>query len=410
VSTAATSVLPPRFDRLDPAVLEDPYPRYAELRAHGPLARGGPGTWLLARYREVAPLLSDPRVGNELPGVYHQVSLGTGPASEFFRRIIFYRDPPVHTRLRRLMAAGFTPRLVNSFAPRIGALVDELLAPGLEERRLDAITELAHPLALRVICLLIGIPPADHASVLPRAADLARGFTLAADEQQRHATDAAVTWLQGYLEELLADRARQPGDDLLSRMLAARHGDGGLSHEEIVDNCVFLFWAGFETVMSVIGTGCAALLRFPDQFERLRAQPELVAGAVEEFLRYDAPIQGTSRIVREELEIGRHRLRPGRILVLLIGSANHDETVFDRPERVDIGRRPNPHVSFGGGHHRCLGNVLARAEAGIVFERLARRVAHLEPAGPVVRRSDTTAMRFHASIPLALTAAPGGCR
>jgi cytochrome P450 len=405
----ATATLPPRFDRLDPAVLDDPYPRYAELRKAGPLARGGPGTWLVPRYAEVAALLSDPRLGNELPDVYHRISLGDGAAAAFFQRILFYRDPPAHTRLRRLMAASFTPRLVGAFRPRIEAIVDELLAPARATGGFDAVTDLAHPLALRVICLLLGIPAADHHEVLPRAGDLARGFTIAGDEEQRRATDHAVEWLQDYLEQLLRESARAPADDVLSRMLAAGRGEQALTHDEIVDNCVFLFWAGFETVVSVIGTGCVGLLEFPGQFARLREQPELIPSAVEEFLRFDAPIQGTSRIVRETVEIGRHRLRPGRILVLLVGSANRDERVFDAPATLDVARSPNPHLSFGGGPHRCLGNVLARAEAAVVFERLAATFAGLAPAGPVVRRTETTAMRFHASIPISSTI-DGGSR
>ena len=408
---SVTSSLPPLFDRLDETVLGDPYPRYAELRAAGPLARGGPGTWLVTRYAEVAALLADDRLGNELPALYHEISLGPGAASRFFGRIIFYRDAPVHTRLRQLMAVGFTPRLVQASRPRIEALVDELLDPALERGRLEVVGDLAQPLALRVICHLIGIPPGAQDEVLPRATLVARGFAIADDDEQRRAIDAAVEWLQGSIEELLAQRARRPGDDLLSRMLAARDEGGGLGHRDIVDNCVFLFWAGFETVMSVIGTGVAALIQFPDQFARLRATPELAGSAVEEFVRYDAPIQGTARIVRRELTIGRQHLRAGRILVLLIGSANRDESVFAHPDRVDVGRSPNPHLGFGGGAHHCLGNVLARAEAAVVFERLARRVERLEPAGPVERRALPGAtMRLHASIPVAVAPAAGGAR
>jgi cytochrome P450 len=399
--TAAT--LAPRFDALDPQIREDPYPRYAELRAHGPLARGGPGTWLVTRHAEVSALLGDRRLGNELPARYHELSLGDGPAAEFFGRILFHRDPPDHTRLRRLMAAQFTPRLVGSYHDEIAGIVDEVLEPAIATGRLDAITGLAHPLSLRAICLLLAIPPADQAAVLPRAADLARGFAFGCTDEERRATDAATVWLRRYLDDLLHERARRPDDDLLSRMLAAATGPDALTRQEIVDNCVFLFWAGFETVMSVVGTAFAALARFGDQFAALRDRPALVPRAVEELLRFDAPIQGTSRIVREELVIGGQRLRPGRVLVLLIGSANHDERVFAEPARLDVARDPNPHVSFGGGWHRCLGNVLARAETATVLERLVRRVRTLEPAGEPTRRTGMAWMRFHATVPVALT-------
>jgi cytochrome P450 len=401
--TAPAAPLPPRFDARDPAVLDDPYPRYAELRAAGPLARGGPGTWLVTRHAEVAALLGDRRLGNALPPEYHDLSLGAGPASAFFQRIIFYRDAPEHTRLRRLMAAGFTPRLVGRLRQRIAELVDELLEPAVHTGRFDAIADLAYPLAFTVICLLVGIPPDERKAVQSRAVDLGRGFASGLTAQERAATDAATLWLQDYLERLLRERARTPGDDLLSRMLAAEDGPDRLGHEHIVDNCVFLFWAGFETVLSVIGTGVAALLRFPGEFARLRRDPSLVGSAVEEFLRYDAPIQGTSRIVREALRVDGRRLSRGRVVVLLLGAANHDERVFAAPGRLDIGRRPNPHLSFGGGPHRCLGNVLARAEGAVVFEHLAQRFSALEPAGPATRRTTMTWMRAHASIPVAST-------
>lgn len=397
----AAPVLPARFDASDPAIADDPYERYAELRRGGPLARGGPATWLVTRHADVAALLGDRRLGNELPPAYHEASLGRGPAGRFFQRIIFYRDPPVHTRLRRLMAAGFTPRLVGALREEIAELVDDLLRPALDTGGFDAISDLAEPLAFEVICRLVGIPAADRDEVRPRATDLARGFALAGSDAERRATDAAATWLERYLDDLLAERRTRPQDDLLSRMLGSEGGEDGLGHEEIVDNCVFLFWAGFETVLSVIGTGCAALSRFPDEFRRLRRDASLVPSAVEEFLRYDAPIQGTARLVREPLEIGGRRLRAGRVLVLLIGSANRDEAVFDHPDRLDVGRHPNPHLSFGGGPHRCLGNVLARAEAAVVFEQLVRRFDSLEPGGEAERRTTMSWMRFHTRVPLA---------
>jgi cytochrome P450 len=396
---AAGRSLPPRFDARDPSVTQDPYPTYAELRAFGPLARGGPGTWLVTRHAEVSALARDPRLGHELPSEYHRLTLGEGAAARFFQRILFYRDPPVHTRLRRLMAAAFTPRLVGRVREQIQELVDDLLDRLEADRRFDAITDLASPLALGTICRLLGIPTADQGEVMPRAAALAHGFSLGADPLRRAETDAAAVWLHEYLGALLRDRARAPArEDLLSRM--GRAAGERLSDDEVIDNCAFLFWAGFETVMSVIGTGVAALIRFPDQFARLRSTPRLVPTAIEEFLRYDAPIQGTSRIVREPVEVGPHRIREGRMLVLLLGSANHDERVFEHPARMDIGRTPNPHLSFGGGPHHCLGSVLAREEAAILFSTLARRYASLSADGPASRRTAVAWMRFHDSIPV----------
>lgn len=407
VVASAVPVLPLRFDALNPAVVEDPYPCYAELRRAGPLARGGPGTWLVTRYADVVALLGDRRLRNALPPAYYTASLGQGPASEFFQRVIFYRDPPLHGRLRRLMAASFTPRLVDRLRERIREQVDEILSMAVEVGHFDAIEDLAYPLAFNVICLLIGIPAGDRDEVRTQAAWLARGFSTGLSAEERRSIDAAVVWLQNYMEHLSRERRRPSDVDLMSRMCNAEQGEDGLAHEELVDNTVFLFWAGFETVLSVIGTGCVALARFPEQFERLRANPSLTATAIEEFLRFDAPIQGTSRLVGSEIDIDGRILRAGRVLVLVLGSANHDEQVFASPQRLDVTRRPNPHLSFGGGPHRCLGNVLARTEATVVFELLARNIARLELAGKVERHCGTTWMRLHDKVPLAVAPVAG---
>jgi cytochrome P450 len=395
--------LPPRFDALDPGIAENPYPRYAELRREGPLARGGPGTWLVTRHAEVSALLGDRRLRHELPGAYHQASLGDGPACGFFSRILFYRDPPEHTRLRRMLAAGFTPRLVGRVRERIGVRIDELLDLLADTGRLDAIADLADPLAFETICLLLGIPAADRDEVRPHAADLAQGFTYGRTAAERAATDRAVVWLREYVGALLDERRQTSGEDLLSRILEmASAAEETLSAQDIVDNCVFLFWAGYETVLSLVGTGVSALLRFPDQQARLHDEPALIPTAIEEFLRYDAPIQGTARLVAEPIEIAGRKLRPGRMLVLVLGSANRDERVFSSPDALDVGRDPNPHVSFGGGGHGCLGNVLARMEAAVLFERLVSRFPSLQAAGPERRRTTMTWMRFHASVPVAI--------
>lgn len=404
--TRPPASLPPRFDARDPAVAADPYPYYAELRRAGPLARAGPGTWLVPRHADVTALLSDPRLGNELPLAYHEAALGTGPASEFFARVVFYRDPPVHTKLRRLMATAFTPALVHAARGRLRALVDDLLAPGLERGWFEAVEDLASPLSASAIGRLIGVPAADWTVLKEKAIDLGRGFNVAPSEQERQATDSAVLWLQDYVDALLEQRRRAPKDDLLSRMGAAGDGNDGLSRADIVDNAIFALWAGFETALSVIGTAFAALVRFPEQFRRLRESPALVPLVVEEVLRYDAPIQGTARIVRTEVVMGGRRLRPGRILVLLLGSANRDERMFGEPEQFNVDRDPNPHVSFGGGPHRCLGSTLARAEVAVVLEQLTRRCAALEPAGEPVRRITMSWMRFHQHVPV--VARPAG--
>ncbi|MER7274932.1 cytochrome P450 [Dactylosporangium sp. NPDC000244] len=394
----------PTFDAADPAVLADPYPRYAELRRAGPLARGGVGQWVVSRHADVAALLRDRRLGTEYPPEYHEFSNGTGPARDFFERIILDRDPPAHTRLRRLMGAAFSPRLVQRMERQIARVTAGLLGPLAERGRFDAVADLAFPLPVTVVCELLGIPAADRDLVRPKAVDLCLGFASVVPAHQRATVDAAVVWLRDYVGSLLDERRRVPREDLLSTLLAAEADGETLTREEIVDNAVFLFFAGFETTVNLIATGCAALLSHPDQWARLRGDRTLVGTAVEEFLRYDAPIQLTARLVREPVDVGGRTIRAGRVLVLLLGSANRDEHRFADPDRLDVGRSPNPHVSFGGGPHHCLGAVLARAEGRVVFEHLLARFAAIEPAGPAVRRRDAT-FRGLAGVPVAVRAA-----
>lgn len=396
--------LPPRFDALDPAVREDPYPTYSRLRAAGPLCRFGPGSWGVTRHADVVALQKDPRLGSEFPEAYHQMSVGAGPAGDFFGRIMLYRDPPDHVRLRRLMSGAFTPAVVRRLRTYMEKLVEELMAPGLASGYSDIVNDLAYPLPVLVISELMGIPPAAHDDVRRHAMRLGRAFSAIVPERDRAAAHDSVTWLRSYLGSLLDQRRAEPGDDLLSALLRAEDGGDRLTHEEIVDNTVFSFFAGFETTVHLITNGFAALMRFPDELRRLRADPSLVPSAVEEFLRFEAPIQGTARLVREPVRIGSRTIRAGRVLVLMLGSANHDEAVHPDPARLDVGRTPNQHVTFGGGGHLCLGAFLARTEAQVVFEWMLRRTATIEPAGPAVRERDTP-FRAYATVPLALTPA-----
>jgi cytochrome P450 len=398
------AALPPKFDPLHPDVMRDPYPTYKALRERAELARGGPGQWVVSRYRDVAQLVNDPRLGTEAPAEYHEFSLGRGVAAEFRQRIILDRDPPAHTRLRSLMGQAFAPGLVRALTPKIRELVDDLLCQGLDGRTLDAAANLAFPLPVMVLCELLGIPAPDREFVRKRALELSKAFAFFLPEAERAAANQAVTWFRDYIGSLLQSRREQPGGDLLSRMATAQHGDDRFTSEEIIDNAVFLFFAGFETTSNLISTGCELLLSHPDQWARLRADPSLVPSAVEEFLRYDAPVQVKGRVVRAELEVAGQRIRPGRILMLLLGSANRDPEQFPEPDRLDVARQPNRHVAFGGGIHHCLGAALARIEGAAVFEGLLRRTQQIAPAGAVVRRLSPS-FRAHESVPMNLVPA-----
>lgn len=401
---ATATALLPRYDAVDPHVVADPYPEFARLREAGPLCRIGPGSYGVVRHAEVAALQRDPRLSHAFPREFYKLSVGDGPTSEWLPRLMAGSDPPEHTRLRRLVAVAFRPFVIRNLRPRIEQLVDGYMDAALERGSFDAVKDLAFPLTVTLLCELIGIP-SERWPDMPQATDLGLAFTGRIFEGEHPGSaraDEALEWMRGLIRELIEVRRREPAEDLLSDMLAAEADGDRLTYDEIVDNTVMTFGAGFETSIGMIATGYDALLRYPDELARLRADPSLVAPAVEEFLRYDAPIQAGVRRVLEPIEVGGRVLRPGRVLVLLIGAANHDDRVFADPTRLDVGRTPNPHVSFGGGWHLCLGAALSRLEGEIVFGRLLERFATIAPAGPSVRRPSPN-FRTLDSVPVAVT-------
>jgi cytochrome P450 len=388
----------------------DPYPVYRQLRECGPVVRGGPGQWVFSRHAEVSALLRDPRLGREYPEQYQALSIGEGPANDYLQRIIINRDGNAHTRLRRLLTKSLTPGMVRSLAQPIGALVDRILDRLADRDEWDLVTELAVPVPMAVMSELLGIPAADREAVAKWSASLAQTFAVFIPDDKRHEAHEAVVQLRGYFADLLRERRRSPGDDLLSRMVTAvRDGTEPLTDEEIVDNALFVHYAGFETTTNAIATGGKILTAQPDAQRQLRADPGIAGTALEEFMRYDAPIPTTSRLAMEPIEIAGHTVRRGRVVVLLLASANRDESVFSQPDRTDLTRSPNPHVSFGGGVHLCLGAALARVEGAVVLERLMARFSRLEPAGPTRWNPSSGGFRFpywaYESIPVAASPA-----
>jgi cytochrome P450 len=382
--------LPPRIDLEELVVRDDPYDVYRSLRDFAPLARAGPGTWAVTRYEDVSALLRDPRLGSEFPDSYHQFSSGEGAISEFLQRIILYRDPPKHTRRRTLVGKALSERTDFHLQEQIRVLVDNLLDTASERGSFDAIRDFAAPLPFMVVCRLLGIPVHERDVILPWVMALSKAFAPMLSSEARSSVNEGIVRLREYIVTLLEERGRVPSNDVLSTMFRTESSCDRLSREEIVDNAIFLLFAGFETTTNLIGTGCALLLKYPDQLERLRQSPELITKAVEEFLRFDAPIQAVARLVHEPILIGGRLIREGRVVLLLLGSANHDESIFNLPEQLDVARFPNPHLGFSAGAHACLGAQLARIEGKIAFTRLIERFPVYEPAGKPVRRHDTT--------------------
>lgn len=372
------------------------------------MCRGGPAQWVVTRYSEVAGLLRDRRLGQfqfadayrVFPDSPDADSIRHAPASTFINRVVAARDQPEHTRLRRLLGQAFTPRLIAELRQRIAGLVDAFLEPAMERGEVEAVEDLAFPIPLVVLSELLGIPEPEREAIGRRLVTLTKIFAPSVRTRDRVAADESVEWLRRYVGELLSERRARPHNDLLSSLVTAGES-GAWTHEELVDNAIFILFAGMETSLNLLASGCALLSEQPGELARLRQNPALVASAVEEFLRFDTPTQLTGRITLEPVSIDGHLVKKDRIVLLLLASANRDERKFEHPDRLLLGRDPNPHLSFGGGAHYCLGAVLARLEAGLFFERLVCRCRVLEPAGPV-RREESATLRLYRSVPLHL--------
>jgi cytochrome P450 len=372
--------LTPRFAPDDPATIEDPYRVYAALRASGRTARGGPGQIVVPGYHDVQALLRSSSLCNEFPPEYRTFTMGRGPAADFLSRVVLHRDPPAHRELRRFLGAPLLKAQLPQLAERARSLACTLWDDALSRPAFDAVQALAQPLPVMMICEILGVPAEHSPTVRPHAAALGRAFKLNATAQDRELTDASLTFLRDYMRAALDEGPE--GASGAGLLAAAIRGGQGLDPADVLDNLIFLFFAGFETTTSLIGTALGELSLRPELFQRLQSQPDLMPLFIEECLRYEAPIQSRARLVREPVEIGDKVLRPSRIAVLLIGSANRDPAVFDRPDEFDVDRTPNPHLSFGAGAHFCLGFQLAKIETEAVLRELIERRRTITPLTP----------------------------
>jgi cytochrome P450 len=367
------------FDR---AFIANPYPKYREWLESGRMFWSPDffgGAWVLPHYKDNTELLRDSeRLTTEksgglvaqFPPEYHAELRSL---DEYLARWLAFIDPPKHLRIRRLLQKGFTPEVLNSFRPRVQQIVDDLLAQSIAEGRLEMIGDFAYSLPVRVVCAMLGIPDKDHASFVRWMDELAMflGNASSTIEAARQAKNALDT-LTNYFRELLPERRKQAGQDLISILVAAEEEGDVLSEEELYAQCVFFLFAGHETTSNLIGNGMLCLLHHPDQLELLRAQPSLIASFIEEALRYEGPMQYTFRMARHDFTLFDHSVRKGQVLVFLFGAANRDPEMFSEPDRFDITRKKNTHLTFGYGLHHCIGASTARMEAEIAFSTLLR--------------------------------------
>jgi pimeloyl-[acyl-carrier protein] synthase len=384
------------------SVVADPYPLYHQMRASSPVQYvEPPGMWVLTRYADVAWALRDPRLSADR---FHlsQAELRSSALISSLAHMMLLRDPPAHTRLRALVSKAFTPRVIEGLRPRVGAVVDELLAAPLRRGSMDLIAEFATPMPLVVIAELLGIPVEDQQQLKLWSDDLIKMLDGSLALAAFPAAEKAAAELKLYLERVFAERRASPRDDLISALLAARDHEDRLDDEELFACCVLLLLAGHETTTNLVGNGTLALLRHPEQLELLRADAFWLRPAVEELLRFDSPVQLTSRVAAEDLEIDGHQVRAGQEVNLCLGAANRDPVQFRDPDRLDIRREDNPHLAFGHGLHFCLGAALARLEGQLAFAGLLARCPRLRLRGDEIRWREGVALRGLEALPVDL--------
>jgi len=365
-------------------------PAPGDLREASPFAEAGGALVVVGRHEDCSQILRDPRASSE-----RNRSLLSPPEMRAQRAPSFLSlDPPDHTRLRRLVSKAFAPRVIAGLAPRIRELSDDLLTAAVRAEgeagggrgQLEVVSQLAYPLPVRIISELLGVPAGDHSRFAGWSASLAHALQpqfVAADATSAAAAQQARLEFADYFRELIATRRACPADDLLSELIRAEDDGQRLSEAELIATCVLLLVAGHETTVGLISNAILALLRHPDQLALLRADPGLAASAVEETLRYDAPVQLTGRVARGVMQVGNVSAPDGAVLLLLLAATGRDPEVFADPDRFDIRRAAGSHLAFAAGPHFCLGAPLARLEATIALQAFAARVAEpeLDPAG-----------------------------
>jgi cytochrome P450 len=363
------------LDLGDPAVVADPYPHLADLRSAAPLAwHSGMGVWLASGHAEAGAVLRDRRLGRVFGPRTPESDWDT--FNWLHADSILDSEPPKHTRLRRLVAGAFGRGHVRRLAPRIQELAEGLLAD-LPDDDFDVIEHYAEPLPVLVIAELLGVPDADRHHLRPWSQAIVRMYEVDRSPADEVAAREASGAFAAYVEELAAQRAKAPGDDLLTDLVTARDGSDRLSAHELVATAVLLLNAGHEASVNGFGNGLHSWLTAPDRPRLDVCDDAAVSRMVEEFLRHDSPLHLFERTAKEPAEMAGVVLEPGDKVAALLGAANRDPAVFADPDRFDGGRDPNPHLAFGAGIHFCIGAPLARLELEISVRTMLARFPDL---------------------------------
>lgn len=395
------------FDPGDPAYRIDPYAVGRRLLAAGRVHRSVLGTAVLVRHEDCRNVLHHPDVSSDQTNssIYRQAvadGLFEHDPEALSHRPFLFLDPPDHTRLRQLVSKAFTPRRIEALRPRLVEIVDGLLAPIVDGATVDVLEALAYPLPVQAICELLGVPAEDHVRFGEWSQHLARALDpdyMLPPEVVAQREESIASFHQ-YFRDLIDVRRATPMDDLLSALIEAEDAGDRLTERELLSTLTLLLVAGHETTVNLITNSVYALLRNPHELDRLRADPDLIVSAVEEVLRWDPPVQLDGRTILRDVEIDGLQFHAGQSVMMLLGAANRDDRVFPDPDRFDVGRTDNLHVSFGHGIHHCLGAALARAEGQVALGALVRNFGTWELATDTVRYKENLVLRGLEALPV----------
>jgi cytochrome P450 len=395
----------------DPAVLADPFPLYARLRDEDP-AHWSPRlkAWVLTRYEDVKRVCLDSTMSSDRLRPFFATlpppeAIKIAELARYLTLWMVFRDPPEHTRLRRLAARVFNVRSINALRPNIESLTAWLLDSVAERKEFDFIGDFAMPLPALVIMDMLGAPREELPRLKRLSDEMALFIGSARDAPEKYQRAGAATReMADLFRELISARRAAPQRDLLSELVALDDGGDRLSDDELVATCILLLFAGHETTTHHLANGLRALLRFPAELEKLRANPALAPAAVEELLRYDGPIGAQVRIVQEAQTLHGKALKPGERVFLLMNAANRDPRAFADPERLDLSRNGVPHLTFGFGAHLCLGFPLARLEGQVALPAVLARWRRLELASEAIEWMDSMVLRGMKTMPVRATA------
>ncbi len=396
---------PGAFDlrSLPQSFYDDPYPTYRALREREPVYRLPDGGIFLTRYADMERVYKDLQTFSSDKKVEFKPKFGDSPLYEHHTTSLIFNDPPLHTRVRRLINGALTPRVIADMEPDLIRLVDELLDKMESKPVVDLIEDYGIAIPVEVIGNLLDVPHEERGPLRQWSLDILGALEPVISEEAFAQGNRSVDEFCAYLKTLVERRRAKPGNerDVLTRLIAGEANGERLSEIELLQNCIFILNAGHETTTNLIGNGLSLLLDYPDERQRLLDNPDLLRTAIDEMLRYDAPVQLGNRMTMADCEIGGVPVKEGTSINLCIGAANHDPAQFVEPDRFDVARSPNRHLAFVSGPHQCVGMALARLEGRVAVSRFLARHPNFTRAGKAVR-GGRARFRGFLNLPVAL--------